>query len=288
MICATPTGSTRRSRALHLYEAPESVRGEGEEGVVTFASGYGNTASGKQHRVCRTCARPIWKPSADTAPRRRRPGAMELRRRGPIGLCKILRGSASHRYASACRITTPPAPRTGTRRLHRQLETSSRRCRVPPGVRDVRLALGGCAIKATSGSAARHQPRVCLSFSRRPRTVVRAQALNHVSRISATWCGGMSTSTCARASRVTSTPISFASWAAITVVVRRPTARQEHLRCTQVRLTFPGDLSLQLIKEIKRRGYSRTWGVACGHYSTAPHRSSISTPGISENSCAKL
>ena len=103
--------------------------------------------------------------------------------------------------------------------------------------------------------------------------LIRAQALNHISPYFAdvVW-RGLSTGTCARGSTATSSSICCATlWKPISPrwYLERLRDRQTLLVYARYDLTFPVDLSEDLVREFRERGIPHEVAVLrCGHYST--------------------
>ncbi len=259
-------------------KAPESVRAKGEEGVLTFASGYATPHPENNTVVCRYfAADPIWKPRR-AAPRR---AVVVLAQwnsdaEGHIGLCKILQrlGIASLRislpYHDARR---PPELVRADYIVSSNIARTLQVCR--QAVRDVRLALwwlrdqgyDRLGLLGTSLGS-------CLSYlTTAHEPLVRAQALNHVSPYfgDVVWRGlstehvreGLEGHIDVDQLRELWRPIS--PWSFIDRLHDKNTL----MVYAKYDLTFPVDLSLQLISEINRRGYSLDVRMLpCGHYST--------------------
>jgi dienelactone hydrolase len=259
-------------------KAPASVRAKGEEGVVTFASGFATPHPENNTVVCRYFAPdPILKPKPGS-PRR---AVVVLAQwnsdpEGHIGLCKILQklGIASLRISLPYHDTRmPPELKRADYIVSSNIARTLQVCR--QAVRDVRLALwwlrdlgyerlgllgtslGSCLSLLT----ACHEP------------LVRAQALNHVSPFfsDVVWSGlstehvraGLDGHVDADQLRDLWRPIS--PWSFLDRLHDKKTL----MIYARYDLSFPVDLSLKLINEIRRRGYSLDVRVLpCGHYST--------------------
>ena len=257
-----------------------SVRATGEEGLVTFPSGF--TTPHAENNVVRARyfpANPIRKPRAGaTGPRR---AVVVLAQwnsdaEGHVGLCKLLSklGIASLRISLPYHdVRMPPELSRADYIVSSNIVRTVQVCR--QAVRDVRLALwwlrdqgydrlgllgtslGSCLSLLT----ACHEP------------LVKAQALNHVSPYfgDVVW-RGLSTAHVRRGldGHVTSEELRDL-WAPIS-----PWSFLDRLKDTQTLmvyaiydLSFPVDLSKQLIAEMRRRGNPLEVRVLpCGHYST--------------------
>ena len=259
-------------------KAPDRVRANGEAGIVTFDSGFATPHPENNTVVCRYfLPDPIRKPRLGS-PRR---AVVVLAQwnsdpDGHIGLCKILQklGIASLRISLPYHDARRPAELTRadyivSSNIVRTLQV----CR--QAVRDVRLALwwlrdqgyerlgllgtslGSCLSLLTTC----HEP------------LVNAQALNHVSPFfsDVVWQGlstehvrqGLEGHVDADQLRDLWRPIS--PWSFLDRLHDKKTL----MIYARYDLSFPVDLSLQLINEIRRRGYSLDVRVLpCGHYST--------------------
>jgi dienelactone hydrolase len=258
--------------------APDTIRASGEEGVLTFATGFTTPHPENNTVVCRYFApNPILKP---------RPGA-ERRAvvvlaqwnsdpEGHIGLCKILQrlGIASLRISLPYHDTRrPPELTRADYIVSSNIVRTLQVCR--QAVRDVRLALwwlrdqgyGRLGLLGTSLGS-------CLCFlTTCHEPLVGAQALNHVSPFfgDVVWRGlstehvqqGLDGHVDIDELRNLWRPIS--PWSFLDRLHDKKTL----MVYAKYDLTFPVDLSLQLINEINRRGYSLDVRVLpCGHYST--------------------
>jgi dienelactone hydrolase len=265
-------------------KAPDTVRAGGEDGVLTYPSGFVTPHESNNTVIARYFpANPIRKPRPGS-PRRAvvvmaqwnsDPG-------GHIGLCKLLAklGIASLRISLPYHDARMPSELTRadyivSSNIVRTLQV----CR--QAVRDVRLALwwlrdqgyerlgllgtslGSCLAYLTTC----HEP------------LVRAQALNHVSPFfgDVVWRGlstehvrqGLEGHVDVDQLRDLWRPIS--PWSFIDRLGDRKTL----MVYARYDLTFPVDLSLQLIAELRRRGLPLEVAVLpCGHYSTgvAPYK----------------
>lgn len=259
-------------------KAPDGVRAKGEAGVVTYTSGFTTPHPENNTVVCRYFAPdPIWKPKPGS-PRR---AVVVLAQwnsdaEGHIGLCKILQklGIASLRISLPYHdVRMPPELKRADYIVSSNIVRTLQVCR--QAVQDVRLALwwlrdqgyerlgllgtslGSCLSLLT----ACHEP------------LVRAQALNHVSPFfsDVVWRGlstehvreGLEGHVDADQLRDLWRPISPWSY------LDRLHDKKTLMIYARYDLSFPVDLSLQLIDEIRRRGFSLDVRVLpCGHYST--------------------
>ena len=257
-----------------------SVRATGEEGLLTFPSGFttphpeNNTVQARYFP-----ANPIRKPRAGAAGPRRAVVVLAQWNSdadGHIGLCKLLSklGIASLRISLPYHdVRMPPQLQRADYIVSSNIVRTVQVCR--QAVRDVRLALwwlrdqgydrlgllgtslGSCLSLLT----ACHEP------------LVRAQALNHVSPYfgDVVW-RGLSTEHVRQGldGHVTSEDLREL-WAPIS-----PWSFLDRLKNTQTLmvyamydLSFPVDLSKELIAEMRRRGNPLEVSVLpCGHYST--------------------
>jgi hypothetical protein len=258
--------------------APETVRASGEAGVLTFPSGLTTQHPENNTVVCRYFpAKPLWRPRSGAARRavvvaaqwNSDPG-------GHIGLCQILArlGIASLRISLPYHDARKPpglkrADYIVSSNVVRTLQVNRQ------AVRDFRLALwwlrdqgyerlgllGTSLGSCLSYLATAHEP------------LVRAQALNHVSPFfsDVVWRGlstehvrqGLEGHVDADELRDLWRPISPWSF------VDRLHDKKTLMVYAAYDLTFPVDLSLQLIEEIRRRKFALDVRVLpCGHYST--------------------
>ena len=259
-------------------KAPDTVRAGGEEGVLTFPSGLttphpeNNTVVARYFR-----AEPFRKPKPG-APRR---AVVVLAQwnsdpEGHIGLCKILSklGIASLRislpYHDARR---PPELTRADYIVSSNIVRTLQVCR--QAVRDVRLALWwlrdqGYERLGLLGTSLGS----CLSFlTTAHEPLVNAQALNHVSPYfgDVVWRGlstehvrqGLDGHVDVDQLRDLWRPIS--PWSYLDRIEKKTTL----MVYAKYDLTFPVDLSLELINELRRRGAPLDVSVLpCGHYST--------------------
>ena len=259
-------------------KAPDTVRASGEDGVLTFTSGFATPHLENNTVVCRYFPPdPIRKPKPG-APRR---AVVVLAQwnadaDGHIGLCKILQklGIASLRISLPYHdARKPPELTRADYIVSSNIVRTVQVCR--QAVRDVRLALwwlrdqgydrfgllgtslGSCLSLLTTC----HEP------------LVSAQALNHVSPFfgDVVWRGlstehvrrGLEGHVDVNQLRDLWRPIS--PWSFLDRLHDKKTL----MVYARYDLTFPVDLSLKLINEIRRRGYSLDVRVLpCGHYST--------------------
>lgn len=264
--------------------APPSVRASGEEGLLTFPSGFSTPHANNNTVLARYFpANPIWK-AKPGAPRR---AVVVLAQwnsdaNGHVGLCKILAklGVASLRISLPYHDTRmPPELTRADYIVSSNVVRTLQVCR--QAVRDVRLALwwlrdqgydrlgllgtslGSCLSLLTTC----HEP------------LVKAQALNHVSPFfsDVVWRGlstehvrqGLEGNVDADQLRDLWRPISPWSF------LDRLRDRQTLLIYAKYDLTFPVDLSLKLVDEFRRRQLPVKVNVLpCGHYSTgaAPYK----------------
>jgi len=261
-------------------QALPSVRATGEEGLLTFPSGF--TTPHPENNVVRARyfpANPIRKPRNGSAGPRRAVVVLAQWNSdadGHVGLCKLLSklGIASLRISLPYHdVRMPPALSRADYMVSSNIVRTVQVCR--QAVRDVRLALwwlrdqgydrlgllgtslGSCLSLLT----ACHEP------------LVKAQALNHVSPYfgDVVW-RGLSTEHVRQGldGHVTREDLREL-WAPIS-----PWSFLERLKNTQTLmvyavydLSFPVDLSKQLIAEMRRRGNPLDVRVLpCGHYST--------------------
>ena len=259
-------------------KAPDGVRTSGEEGVLTYQSGFTTPHPENNTVIARYFpAKPIRKPRAG-APRR---AVVVLAQwnsdaDGHIGLCKILSrlGIASLRISLPYHDARMPpelkrADYIVSANIVRTLQVNRQ------AVRDVRLALWwlrdqGYKRLGLLGTSLGS----CLSFlTTCHEPLVRAQALNHVSPHfgDVVWRGlstehvrqGLDGHVDVEQLRHLWRPISPWSY------LDRLHDKQTQMIYAKYDLTFPVDLSLTLINEIRRRGYPLQVNVLpCGHYST--------------------
>jgi len=265
-------------------KAPDTVRASGEEGVLTFASGFSTPHVSNNTVVARYFpANPIRK-ARPGSPRR----AVVVMAQwnsdpdGHIGLCQVLAklGIASLRISLPYHDSRmPPELTRADYIVSSNIVRTLQVCR--QAVRDVRLALwwlrdhgyerlgllGTSLGSCLSYLATCHEP------------LVRAQALNHVSPFfgDVVWRGlstehvrqGLEGHVDVDELRRLWRPISPWSF------IDRLGDRQTLMVYARYDLTFPVDLSLKLIEELRRRGRPLEVAVLpCGHYSTgvAPYK----------------
>jgi hypothetical protein len=264
--------------------APDTVRASGEGGVLTFPSGFTTPHESNNTVVARYFpARPIRKPRPG-APRRAVVVMAQWNSdpEGHIGLCKLLAklGIASLRISLPYHDSRMPSELTRadyivSSNIVRTLQV----CR--QAVRDVRLALWwlrdqGYERLGLLGTSLGS----CLSYlTTCHEPLVRAQALNHVSPFfgDVVWRGlstehvrqGLEGHVELDELRNLWRPIS--PWSFIDRLGDRKTL----MVYARYDLTFPVDLSLKLIEELRRRRLPLEVAVLpCGHYSTgaAPYK----------------
>ena len=259
-------------------KAPDLVRASGEEGVLTFTSGYATPHPENNTVVCRYFApHPIKKAKAGS-PRR---AVVVLAQwnsdpEGHIGLCKILQrlGIASLRISLPYHdARMPPELTRADYIVSSNIVRTLQVCR--QAVRDVRLALWwlrdqGYARLGLLGTSLGS----CLSYlTTAHEPLVRAQALNHVSPFfgDVVWRGlstehvreGLEGHVDIDQLRDLWRPISPWSF------IDRLRDRKTLMVYAKYDLTFPVDLSLKLIEELRTRGIPLEVAVLpCGHYST--------------------
>jgi dienelactone hydrolase len=259
-------------------KAPDIVRASGEEGLLTFTSGYATPHPENNTVVCRYFApNPITKAKAGS-PRR---AVVVLAQwnsdpDGHIGLCKILQrlGIASLRISLPYHdARMPPELTRADYIVSSNIVRTLQVCR--QAVRDVRLALWwlrdqGYARLGLLGTSLGS----CLSYlTTAHEPLVRAQALNHVSPFfgDVVWRGlstehvreGLEGHVDIEQLRDLWRPISPWSF------IDRLRDRKTLMVYAKYDLTFPVDLSLKLIEELRKRGIPLDVAVLpCGHYST--------------------
>jgi dienelactone hydrolase len=258
--------------------APDTVRASGEAGVLTFPSGLTTPHLENNTVVCRYFPpNPI---------RKSKPGAVRRAvvvlaqwnsdAEGHIGLCKILQklGIASLRISLPYHdARMPPELKRADYIVSSNIVRTLQVCR--QAVRDVRLALWwlrdqGYERLGLLGTSLGS----CLSYlTTCHEPLVAAQALNHVSPFfgDVVWRGlstehvrqGLEGHVDVDQLRELWRPISPWSF------LDRLHDKRTLMVYAKYDLTFPVDLSLKLIEEIKRRGYDLEVRVLpCGHYST--------------------
>ncbi len=261
-----------------VTKSPDTVRASGEEGVLTFPSGYTTPHEHNNTVVARYFpAKPIRQPRPGS-PRR---AVVVLAQwnsdaDGHIGLCKVLSklGIASLRISLPYHdARMPPELARADYIVSSNIVRTLQVCR--QAVRDVRLALWwlrdqGYERLGLLGTSLGS----CLSYlTTCHEPLVRAQALNHVSPYFAdvVWRGlstehvrqGLEGHVDADQLRDLWRPIS--PWSFIDRLHDRKTL----MVYAKYDLTFPVDLSLKLIGELRRRGMPLEVAVLpCGHYST--------------------
>jgi hypothetical protein len=259
-------------------KAPDAVRATGEEGVVTFPSGFttphpeNNTVVARYFR-----ANPIRAPKPGS-PRRAVVVIAQWNSDadGHIGLCKLLArlGIASLRISLPYHdLRMPPELTRADYIVSSNIVRTLQVCR--QAVRDIRLALWwlrdqGYERLGLLGTSLGS----CLSFlTSAHEPLVRAQALNHVSPYfgDVVWRGlstehvrqGLDGHVDVDQLRDLWRPISPWSY------LDRLDGKKTLMVYAKYDLTFPVDLSLKLIDEIRRRGTPLEVSVLpCGHYST--------------------
>jgi dienelactone hydrolase len=259
-------------------KSPDTIRATGEDGLLTFTTGLPTPHEENNTVVARYFPpKPIRKPRA-ASPRRAVVVLAQWNsdKEGHIGLCRILQrlGIASLRISLPYHDARMPPELTRadyivSSNIVRTLQVNRQ------AVRDVRLALWwlrdqGYERLGLLGTSLGS----CLSFlTTAHEPLVRAQALNHVSPFfgDVVW-RGLSTEHVRRGLdghldidqlRQLWRPISPWSY------LDRLHDKQTLMVYAKYDLTFPVDLSLQLINEIRRRGYALQVSVLpCGHYST--------------------
>ena len=258
--------------------APDTIRAGGEEGVLTFDSGFRTPHEKNNTVVCRYFpANPIRRPKPG-APRR---AVVVLAQwnsdaEGHIGLCKLLSwlGIASLRISLPYHdARMPPELTRADYIVSSNIVRTLQVCR--QAVRDVRLALWwlrdqGYERLGLLGTSLGS----CLSYlTTCHEPLVRAQALNHVSPYfgDVVWRGlstehvrqGLEGNVDVDQLRDLWRPISPWSF------IERLRDRRTLMVYAKYDLTFPVDLSLKLIEELRRRGIPLEVAVLpCGHYST--------------------
>jgi len=259
-------------------KSPDTVRASGEEGVLTFASGFTTPHEKNNTVVARYFpANPIRKPKPGS-PRR---AVVVLAQwnsdaDGHIGLCKLLSklGIASLRISLPYHdARMPPELTRADYIVSANIVRTLQVCR--QAVRDVRLALwwlrdqgyDRLGLLGTSLGS-------CLSYlTTCHEPLVRAQALNHVSPYfgDVVWRGlstehvrqGLEGNVDVDQLRDLWRPISPWSF------IDRLRDRKTLMVYARYDLTFPVDLSLKLIEELRKRGIPLEVAVLpCGHYST--------------------
>ena len=269
---------TPKPARYSFTRAPDTIRAAGEEGVLTYTTGLITPHEENNTVVARYFpAKPIRRPRPG-APRRAVVVLAQWNsdKDGHIDLCKILSrlGIASLRISLPYHDARRPPELTRadyivSSNVVRTLQVNRQ------AVRDVRLALWwlrdqGYERLGLLGTSLGS----CLSFlTTAHEPLVGAQALNHVSPFfgDVVW-RGLSTEHVRRGFdghldidqlRQLWRPISPWSY------LDRLHDKQTLMVYAKYDLTFPVDLSLRLINEIRRRGYPLQVSVLpCGHYST--------------------
>jgi dienelactone hydrolase len=265
--------------ARYTYtKAPDAIRAKGEEGVLTFPSGFTTPHPNNNTVLCRYFPPdPIKKPRPGAA--RRAVVVMAQWNSdagGHIGLCQILQklGIASLRISLPYHdARMPPELVRADYIVSSNIVRTLQVCR--QAVRDIRLALWwlrdqGYERLGLLGTSLGS----CLSFlTTCHEPLVRAQALNHVSPFfgDVVWRGlstehvrqGLEGHVDLDQLRQLWRPISPWSY------LDRLHDKKTLMIYAKYDLTFPVDLSLHLIEEIRRRRYALEVRVLpCGHYST--------------------
>ncbi len=265
-------------------KAPETVRASGEEGVLTFPSGFTTPHESNNTVVARYFpANPIRKPRPGS-PRRAVVVMAQWNSdaEGHIGLCKLLAklGIASLRISLPYHdARMPPELTRADYIVSSNIVRTLQVCR--QAVRDIRLALWwlrdqGYERLGLLGTSLGS----CLSYlTTCHEPLVRAQALNHVSPFfgDVVWRGlstehvrqGLEGHIDIDELRHLWRPIS--PWSFIDRLADQKTL----MIYARYDLTFPVDLSLKLVEELRRRRLPLDVAVLpCGHYSTgvAPYK----------------
>jgi hypothetical protein len=259
-------------------KAPDTVRANGEEGVLTFPSGFTTPHDNNNTVIARYFPA---NPMRGFRGRTDRRAVVVLAQwnsdaEGHVGLCKLLStlGIASLRISLPYHdARMPPELTRADYIVSSNIVRTLQVCR--QAVRDVRLALwwlrdqgyDRLGLLGTSLGS-------CLSYlTTCHEPLVRAQALNHVSPYfgDVVWRGlstehvrqGLDGHVDIEQLRELWRPISPWSF------IDRLRDRRTLMVYAKYDLTFPVDLSLKLIEELKKRGIPLEVGVLpCGHYST--------------------
>jgi hypothetical protein len=264
--------------------APDTVRAAGEEGLLTFPSGFTTPHEPNNTVIARYFpAKPLRKPRPGS-PRRAVVVMAQWNSdpEGHIGLCKLLAklGIASLRISLPYHDSRmPPELTRADYIVSSNIVRTLQVCR--QAVRDVRLALWwlrdqGFERLGLLGTSLGS----CLSYlTTCHEPLVRAQALNHVSPFfgDVVWRGlstehvrqGLEGHVDVDELRRLWRPISPWSF------IDRLGDRRTLMIYARYDLTFPVDLSLKLIEELRRRNLPLEVAVLpCGHYSTglAPYK----------------
>jgi dienelactone hydrolase len=259
-------------------KAPDTIRAAGEEGVLTFPSGVTTPHAENNTVVARYFpARPLRRPRPGVS--RRAVVVMAQWNSdagGHVGLCQLLSrlGIASLRLSKPYHDQRmPPELTRADYIVSANIARTVQVCR--QAVQDVRLALWwlrdqGYERLGLLGTSLGS----CLSFlTTCHEPLVRAQALNHVSPYfgDVVWRGlstehvrrGLDGHVTMEQLRDLWRPISPWSY------IDRLHDKQTLMVYARYDLTFPVDLSLTLINEIRRRGFPLQVRVLpCGHYTT--------------------
>jgi hypothetical protein len=259
-------------------KAPDTVRANGEEGVLTFPSGFTTPHDNNNTVIARYFPANPMRGFRGRADRR---AVVVLAQwnsdaEGHVGLCKLLSrlGIASLRISLPYHdARMPPELTRADYIVSSNIVRTLQVCR--QAVRDVRLALwwlrdqgyDRLGLLGTSLGS-------CLSYlTTCHEPLVRAQALNHVSPYfgDVVWRGlstehvrqGLDGHVDVGQLRELWRPISPWSF------IDRLRDRRTLMVYAKYDLTFPVDLSLKLIEELKKRGIPLDVAVLpCGHYST--------------------
>jgi hypothetical protein len=259
-------------------KAPDTVRASGEAGVLTFPSGFTTPHDNNNTVIARYFPA---NPMRGFRGRTDRRAVVVLAQwnsdaEGHVGLCKLLStlGIASLRISLPYHdARMPPELTRADYIVSSNIVRTLQVCR--QAVRDVRLALwwlrdqgyDRLGLLGTSLGS-------CLSYlTTCHEPLVRAQALNHVSPYfgDVVWRGlstehvrqGLDGHVDIEQLRELWRPISPWSF------IDRLRDRRTLMVYAKYDLTFPVDLSLKLIEELKKRGIPLEVGVLpCGHYST--------------------
>jgi hypothetical protein len=259
-------------------KSPDTIRARGEEGVLTYASGFTTPHEKNNTVVARYFpANPFRKPKPGS-PRR---AVVVLAQwnsdaEGHVGLCRLMSklGIASLRISLPYHdVRMPPELTRADYIVSSNIVRTLQVCR--QAVRDVRLALWwlrdqGYERLGLLGTSLGS----CLSYlTTCHEPLVRAQALNHVSPYfsDVVW-RGLSTEHVRRgleghidADQLRNLWRPISPWS----FIDRLRDRRTLMVYAKYDLTFPVDLSLKLIDELRRRNIPLEVGVLpCGHYST--------------------
>lgn len=259
-------------------KAPDTVRASGEAGVLTFPSGFRTPHAENNTAVCRYFVPDPILQARPAAPRR---AVVVLAQwnsdpDGHIGLCRILQklGIGSLRISLPYHDTRmPPELVRADYIVSSNIARTLQVCR--QAVRDVRLALWwlrdqGYERLGLLGTSLGS----CLSYlTTAHEPLVRAQALNHVSPYfgDVVWRGLSTEHVRQGLERHIDIDQLRELWRPINPwsFLDRLHDKRTLMVYAKYDLTFPVDLSLKLINEIRRRGYALDVRVLpCGHYST--------------------